>query len=244
MFSFLCFTMINENYRKYLAEFLGTFALVFIGMSAVSINLATNGSALGLVGIALAHGLVLMSMIYALSHISGAHFNPAITIAMAATKKIDLKTAGAYIISQLLGAAVAGFLVYAIFLQVSNNLVSKQVIYGFSSEMPLTAGILIEGILTFLLALAVFGSTDKKAPAGFYGLAIGLVLTFDILVGGLISGAAMNPARAFGPAIATGIFLTNQLAYVIGPIIGALVAGLLYEYALKDKQERKMKTEN
>ncbi|MEK6981467.1 MAG: aquaporin [Candidatus Micrarchaeota archaeon] len=235
--------MITLDYRKYLAEFLGTFALVFIGMSAVSINLATNGTALGLVGIALAHGLVLMTMIYALSHISGAHFNPSITIAMAATKKIDLKTTVAYIISQLLGAIVAGFLVYTIFLQVSSGAVSKQVVYGFNSDMPLVTGLLVEGVLTFFLALAVFGSTDKKAPAGFYGIAIGLVLTFDILVGGLISGAAMNPARWFGPAIATQTFLVNQLAYVVGPIVGALVAGLLYEYGLKEKEEKKTKKE-
>ena len=223
--------------RKYIAEFLGTFALVFIGAGVVLVN-GILGGTIGLAGVALAHGLVLMSMIYALSHISGAHFNPAVTAAMAATKRISVSDAVLYIISQLLGSAVAGLLLLMIFMSLSAQAeFPRAVIYGFPTQVPVVAGLAIEAVLTFFLVLTFFGTVvDQRAQKGFYGIAIGLVLTFGILFAGPITGGAMNPARAFGPALASGVFDT-QYIYWVGPIIGALLAGLLYEYVLLEKKK-------
>lgn len=214
--------------KKFIAEFLGTFALVFIGAGAVLVNSLTGG-ALGLVGIALAHGFVLMTMIYSFANLSGAHFNPAVTIAMVATKNIDLKRAAGYILSQLAGAIVAAFLLILLFPSATPTQ-----IYGFPTEIGLGFGILVEAILTFFLVCTIFGvALNKKAPAGFFGLAIGSVLFYDILMGGTQTGAAMNPARAFGPALVSGIW-GPQLIYWIGPIVGALVAALLLQYLLRE----------
>ena len=217
--------------KSLVSEFLGTFALVFIGAGAVLVNGITGG-ALGLVGIAFAHGLVLMTMIYALAHISGAHFNPAITIAMALNRRIDAMKALGYIVSQLLGAAVAGFMLLFMF-----PAATSAQLWGFPMDVGMGFGIAVEAVLTFFLVSVVYGvAVNKKAPAGFYGLAIGLVLTYDILFGGTQTGGAMNPARAFGPALASG-FWGTQAIYWLGPIIGALVAGLVYEYLLADQKE-------
>jgi MIP family channel proteins len=224
-----------ESTKSYISEFLGTFALVFIGAGAVLVNTLTNG-AIGIVGIALAHGLVLMSMIYALSHISGGHFNPSVTISMLATKRIKLKEAALYILSQLVGASVAGLLLFMIFSQLIPQM-PREAVYGFPQKLPIAAGIAMETVLTFFLVLTVFGTAvDARAQKGFHGLAIGLVLTFDIILGGLVTGAAVNPARAFGPALASGMWDT-QIVYWAGPIIGALAAGLLYNYLLLDKKK-------
>lgn len=214
------------NWQRYLAELISTFALVFIGAGAVIINSTTNNS-LGLVGIALAHGLVLMSMIYATAHISGAHVNPAVTISTIITKHIKPMIGIFYIISQLIGSVLAALLLKIIFPAVSSLGVPD-----LSPNLGFGTGILIEAILTFFLVFTVYGvAVDKKASSNVYGLAIGLVLTFDILFGGSLTGAAMNPARAFGPALASNLWAT-QLVYWIGPIIGAIVAGLIYSKAL------------
>ena len=213
--------------KTLVAEFLGTFGLIFIGAGSVLVNSITNG-ALGLVGIAIAHGLVLMVMIYSLANISGAHFNPAITIAMLANKRISVQNATKYILAQLAGAAFAGLLLLAIF----QNATSAQV-YGFPTQVQLGFGMLLEAVLTFFLVFTVYGvAVNKKAPAGVFGFAIGSVLIFDIIMGGTQTGAAMNPARAFGPAFASGIW-GPQIIYWVGPIAGALIASFLYEYLMK-----------
>ncbi len=218
-----------SNLKPCLAEFLGTFGLVFIGAGAVLAN-ALTGGALGLVGIALAHGLVLMCMIYALASISGAHFNPAITLTLLARGRIEMKKALGYVLSQLAGASFAGLLLLLLFPSAS-----PVQLYGFPAEIPLLFAILLEAVLTFFLMSAVYGlAVNKKAPAGIFGAGIGLVLTFDILVGGSFTGGAMNPARAFGPALASGIW-GPQLIYWIGPIFGALIASVVWEYLLKEK---------
>ncbi len=223
--------------KPFVAEFLGTFALVFIGAGAVLVNGLTGG-AVGLLGIALAHGLVLMCMIYSLAGISGAHFNPAVTIALALNKRIEGMKALGYIVSQLVGASAAGFLLLFLF----PSATSAQ-LYGFPTAPAMGFGIALEAVLTFFLLSAVYGlAVNKKAPAGMFGLGIGLVLTFDILVGGTQTGGAMNPARAFGPALASGIW-GPQLIYWIGPLIGALVASMIYEYLLAEPAEKKAEGE-
>lgn len=218
--------------QKLLAEAVGTFALVFIGAGSVLANAFTGGG-LGIVGIALAHGLTLMAMIYAVGHISGTHINPAVSIAMIVTRKIGVGLGVLYIIFQLIGAGVAGFLLSAIFTSSPASLAlgATQLAAGISLE----TGILVEAVLTFFLVFVIFGSAvDKRASPGFAGLAIGLTLALGILFGGGLTGAALNPARSFGPSVAAG-FWTNQVVYWIGPVVGGLVAGLLYTLGLGDR---------
>ncbi|MBI2075872.1 MAG: aquaporin [Candidatus Aenigmarchaeota archaeon] len=221
------------DFHKYLAESIATFSLVFIGAGAVAANAAYN-NALGIVGIALAHGLVLMSMIYATRHISGAHVNPAVTIAMLVTKKIQIEEGLGYIVFQLLGAAIAGLFLSSIFAgaPASVHLGVTDLAAGVSPN----TGILLEAVLTFFLVFVIFAvAVDSRGLADVSGLAIGLVLTFDILVGGSLTGAAMNPARAFGPAIASG-YWTTQPVYWIGPVIGAVIAALIYDRIFVKKE--------
>ncbi|HLD60341.1 MAG TPA: aquaporin [Candidatus Bilamarchaeaceae archaeon] len=219
-----------DEYKAYLAEFISTFALIFIGAGAI-----LAGS--NVLGVGVAHGLVLMAMIYATAHISGAHVNPAVTIAMMATKNIDIARGSFYIMFQLLGAVFAAFMLSIIFTNApaSLDLGATKLAEG----VDFFQGTLLEAILTFFLVFTIFGvAVDKKAPQGMYGLAIGIVLTFDIIVGGALTGASMNPARSFGPAAVSG-FWTDHLVYWVGPVFGALVAALVYSNVLMEKKEGK-----
>lgn len=221
-----------KQYQAYAAEFIATFALIFFGAGAVVMNTVTNG-ALGLLGIAFAHGMVLMCMIYATGHISGAHINPAVTVAMWIARKIDSKKAVFYVISQLLGASVAGFFLLMLFPSAPAHLGAPDL-----AGIGFMQGILLEAVLTFFLAFVIFNvAMDSRAPANIYGLAIGMVLVFDILLGGPLTGAAMNPARAFGPALAAGYWAT-QAVYWIGPLLGAIAAGLVYMHVFSEGKRR------
>lgn len=218
--------------KKYLAELIGAFALTFIGAGAVVANGITGG-AVGLVGIALAHGLVLMAMIYSLAAVSGAHFNPAVTIAMLVNKRIKFTQAVPYVLSQLLGASIAGFLLLFLFPHASATQ-----LYGFPTTIEFGRGVVLEAVLTFFLVFVIYGvAVNKEAPSGIFGLVIGSVLVFDIVMGGTQTGAAMNPARAFGPALASGMW-DMQPIYWIGPVLGAIIASVLYEkiFLKKEKQ--------
>lgn len=222
-----------KAYQAYFAEFFATFGLVFIGAGAVIMDNITGGG-LGLLGVAFAHGLVLMSMVYATGHISGAHVNPAVTVAMWINRKIASEKAVFYILAQLVGAAVAGFLLLYLFPSAPAHLGAPDLANG----VDLLRGIVLEAILTFFLVFVIFNvAVDNRAPAGMYGLAIGLVLTFDILFGGPLTGAAMNPARAFGPALASGYWAT-QLVFWVGPLLGAILAALAYQHLLSDSKRR------
>ena len=220
-----------EAARRYLAEFVGTFALVFIGTLVVAVGgERLGGGAATVVIAAFGHGLILMAMIYAVGAVSGAHVNPAITIAVLAVRKISLPDAAGYIIFQLLGAVVA-VLVHAAILSKGGTS------YGLTTPAPDVsdgAAVLLEAVLTFFLATAVLGAAvSGKAPSGFHGLAIGLTLAAGILAGGALTGGSLNPARTFGPAIVSGNF-TSHWVYWVGPIAGgvvaALVARVLYFY--------------
>jgi MIP family channel proteins len=215
--------------KKYLAEFLGTFMLIFVAEGTFLVNGITGGS-LGLVGIALAQGFVLMTLIYSLMHVSGAFFNPAITITMYMHKRIKALRAFGYVICQLCGAATAAFLLLVLFPGAT-----PLEHYGLPPDVDLGTGLVFEAILTFFLVATIYGAyINKHAPKGFYGLTIGSVLIFDTLLGGPVSGAALNPARAFGPALASGIW-GPQVIYWVGPIAGAILASYIYEYLLSEK---------
>ncbi len=208
---------------KYLAEAIATFALIFVGAASV---LAGTGT----LGIAFAHGLVLAAMIYAVAHISGAHINPAVSIAMWATKRMKGIEAAKYIVSQLIGASIAAFLLTGIYGNVASSVNNLAPSIGFGQ------GVLIEAILTFFLVFVIFGiAVDKRSNGHHAALAIGFVLIFDHIIGLSLTGASMNPARTFGPALASG-FWTNHLVYWIGPIVGALVAAFLYQKAFLGKK--------
>ncbi|HYH44559.1 MAG TPA: aquaporin [Thermoanaerobaculia bacterium] len=217
-----------------LAEFIGTFALIFIGAGAGALGLG------GLVGVAFAHGLVVVGFAYAYGHISGTHINPAVTLGVWAAGKIDVNRAIAYIVVQLLGGIAGAFALRGVLGAAPNGLGATHLASGLDvggtviSISP-AAGLAIEAILTFFLVNAVLnaGISGKATIPG--GLAIGLTLVFCILMGGPLTGASLNPARSLGPAAATGDF--NQLwLYFAGPLLGAVVAGLLYKTVFEDRQ--------
>lgn len=216
--------------RRLVAEALGTFGLVFVGAAVVVVNGGFPNSGIGLLGIALAHAVVLSVMITATMTISGGHLNPAVTIGLLATRRINAVSAAAYIVTQLAAATIAAFLVKALFpiAAVRNAMVGVPVIAG---SITLNQAIALELILTFFLMTAVYGTAVSPDAPRVGGFGIGLVLLFDILVGGPLTGAAMNPARAFGPAVVAGEWV-GQIAYWVGPIVGALLAALLWEYFL------------
>jgi aquaporin Z len=212
------------------AEAVGTFGLVFVGAAVVVVNGGFPNSGIGLLGIALAHAVVLSVMITATMTISGGHLNPAVTIGLLLTRRIALPAAGAYILTQLAAAALGALLVQWLLpaAAVRSTLLGLPVI---ASNVTLSQAIGIEAVLTFFLMFAVFGTAVSPDAPRVGGFGIGLVLLFDILVGGPLTGAAMNPARAFGPALVSGQWL-GHVVYWVGPIAGAIVAALLWQYLL------------
>lgn len=212
--------------RPLAAEFLGTFALVFIGAGSIVVDQARGGD-LGVIGVAIANAMVLSVMVTALIRISGAHFNPAVTFALWLTSKIDGKNAIFYVVTQLVAGVAGALLVRALLPAVAGEL-TEYGIPRIASEVDPVQAVLIEAVLTFFLVSAVFGTAvSPEAPSGIGGFGIGLVLLFGILVGGPLTGAAMNPARAFGPAVAA-MEWTGQAFYWIGPLLGGAVAALLW----------------
>jgi MIP family channel proteins len=216
----------RDSWRHFVAEFVGTFALVFVGSAAI-IHSRVTGSPTGLIEVAFAHGLILAVMVSALMRVSG-HFNPAVTVAMLATRRIEPMMAALYVIAQLLGAIVAGYALKFAFSEATFNATRGG---GLTIALDVTGGqaFLVEAIATFFLVFVVFGTAvDLRGPK-IGGLAVGFVVAADIFAIGPMTGASMNPARSFGPAVASGIY-EAQLLYFTAPIVGALVAGLVYEF--------------
>ena len=223
--------------QKFVAEFLGTFTLLFFGVGSICFAQQAGAGGPGLVGIALAHGLAIAVMIAAVGHISGGHFNPSVTAAFWVTRRMGTVEALLYWIAQLLGASVGSFLIARIYLED----VWRRAALGvpaLASDVSPVIGILVEAVLTFLLVFVIFGTaTDKDCAFGKVApFAIGLTITGDILAGGVLTGAAMNPARAFGPAL-VGHYWANQAVYWVGPLAGAIVAGSLYSVLLIRKSQ-------
>ncbi len=221
------------NFKALLAEFLGTFTLIFIGVGAIASN-ALNGGATGLTGIALAHGLAIAVMVSVTASISGGHFNPAVTLGLLSAKKIDLLNAFGYIVAQCLGAITGAVLIKLCLpatVLASISMGTPALGAGITPSMALVTEI----ILTFFLVFVIYGViVDKQSPK-LGGLIIGLAIVLDILMGGPISGAAMNPARHLGPALLGGGF-QNIWIYWVGPIIGSLLAVQVYQRILENPQ--------
>ena len=218
------------NRKALIAEFVGTFTLIFIGVGAIASN-AISGGQSGLVGIALAHGLAIAVMVSATAGISGGHLNPAVTIGLLTAGKIDRTNALGYVIAQCLGAISAAILLKVV---IPADILST-VNFGTPSlgtNVTPLMGLVTEIILTFFLIFAVYGTAVSKHAPKVGGLFIGLTVSLDILMGGPITGAAMNPARYLGPALVSGN-LTQCWLYWLGPVLGGIFAALLYKNAIE-----------
>lgn len=212
--------------KKYIAELLGTYALVFAGTGAIIINQETHGTITHL-GIAITFGLVVMSMIYAFGNISGAHLNPAVSIAFTIAKRFPIKHLMPYIGSQISGAFLASFTLKLLF--PNNELLGATIPAG--SDMQ---SFILELILTFFLMLVIFNVAHSSKEQGmFAGLAIGAVVALEALFAGPICGASMNPARSFSPAVVSG-HMGPLWIYILAPIIGAIAAIPVFNF-LKER---------
>ena len=223
-----------SSVRAPLAEFLGTFFLCFAGIAAILSNTNVVGGHLGLVGIALAHGLALSVAVNAFGGISGAHFNPAVTAGMLATRRISVPNAAVYVLFQLAGATAAAAVCKATFPEVA--VVEANIGIPLPAVWASTATVAtLEFVLTFLLVTAIFGTAiDERGRAvKIGGFGIGLTVTFDILAAGAVTGASMNPARSFGPALMQGYWAWHPL-YWFAPIAGGVAAALVYEHLILD----------
>jgi aquaporin Z len=221
--------------RRSLAEAVGTFGLVFIGCASIA-SRYFNEANYGLLGIALAHAVVFSIMITATMAISGGHLNPAVTIGLLVARRASGRTAAAYIAAQLIGAVIAALLLK--FLWPVN--LTRSISLGtptIAGNVLLIQAIGIEAVLTFFLVSAVFGTCVNPDAPKVGGFGVGLVLLFDILVGGNLTGAAVNPARAFGPALVSGEWV-GHAAYWVGPILGGIIAALLWEHVLLRRREK------
>jgi aquaporin Z len=224
----------RNTIRPLAAEFLGTSAFVFIGAGSVVVDAATGGE-LGVLGVALAHALAFSVMVTATMNISGGHLNPAVTFGVWLAGKIDGKLAGLYVVTQLAAGVLAVLLVRLLLPGMAGG-VSGYGVPRISGLITDTQAVLIEAVLTLFLVSAVFGTAVSKEAPRVGGFGIGLVLLFDILVGGPLTGAAMNPARAFGPALVGGQW-TGHLIYWIGPLLGAAVAGVVWKWMMPREGE-------
>jgi aquaporin Z len=218
--------------KKYLAEVVGTFVLVFGGVGSAVLA----GSHIGFMGVSFAFGLSLLAMAYAIGPISGCHINPAVTVGILIAKKIGPKDAVLYIVAQIIGAIIASALVLFIAQGVPDGYVASvgglgANGYGLHSpgQYSLAACFLVEVVLTGFLVLTVLGSTDIKAPVGFAGIPIGLVLVLIHLVGIPVTNTSVNPARSIGPALFVGGWALQQLwLFIVAPFIGAILAAIVY----------------
>jgi MIP family channel proteins len=232
----------NDGTKHALAELIGTFTLVFIGAGAGAMD---STAKIGIVGVALAHGIALTVIVYAWGPISGAHVNPAVTFGIAIAGKMDWGKAAMYWAAQLVGAALAAYLLMFLIGKGGADSVGKfadaATIGEFSKaggkDYNATKTVVVEAVLTFFLVTAVFGSAVAGRNGNAFGLAIGLVLTMDILCGGALTGASMNPARSFGPAMALGE-PSYLWMYFVGPLVGGGAAGLVYSSLFLDGKKK------
>ena len=218
--------------KKYVAELIGTFVLVFGGVGSAVLA----GDKIGYLGVSLAFGLTLLTMAYAIGPISGCHINPAVTVGLLVTRKVAPKDAAGYIAAQITGGILAAVLLLVIANGAAGGYdpaVSGFGANGFGTHSPghynLVSAFLTETVLTFFLMFTVLGTTDLKAPVGFAGIPIGLVLTLIHLVGIPVTNTSVNPARSIGPALFVGGWALSQLwLFIVAPILGALIASGVY----------------
>jgi len=222
--------------KKVAAEFIGTFWLVFGGCGSAVLAAAFPKVGIGLLGVSFAFGLTVMTMAYAIGHISGCHLNPAVSIGLLVGKRFDAKELIPYVIAQVLGAIAGAGVLYLIAsgktgFHLNDGFASNG--YGLHSPggYTMTAALVAEITLTFMFLMIILGSTDKRAPAGFAPIAIGLGLTLIHLIGIPVTNLSVNPARSTGPAFFVGGWATSQLwLFWVAPIVGAVLAGIVYRF--------------
>jgi len=220
--------------RRAAAEAIGTFWLVFGGCGSAVLAAAFPNVGIGLLGVSLAFGLTVLTMAYAIGHISGCHLNPAVSLGLAIGGRFSFKDLPAYVIAQVIGAIVAAGVLYLI----ASGQAGFDLAGGFASNgygehspggYPLMSALISEVVLTFMFLFVILGATDKRAPAGFAPIAIGLCLTLIHLVGIPVDNLSVNPARSTGPAIFVGGWALAQLwAFWVAPLVGAALAGVVY----------------
>lgn len=223
--------------KKNLAEFIGTFWLVLGGCGSAVLAAAFPEVGIGLVGVALAFGLTVLTIAYSLGHISGAHLNPAVTIGLWAGGRFSGNSILPYIISQILGGIAAATVLYIIATGNGSD-IGGFAANGYGEHSPggysLTSAIVSEFVMTFMFLIVILGSTDEKAPQGFAGLAIGLALTLIHLISIPVTNTSVNPARSISQALFVGDWALAQLwVFILIPVLGAIAAGVVYKFLKK-----------
>ena len=222
--------------RKCAAETIGTFWLTFAGCGAAVIAAAFPDVGIGLLGVALAFGLTVLTMAYAIGHISGCHLNPAVTVGLAAGRRFPITDIAPYVVAQVIGAAVAAAVLYAIASGSPDfDLAKGFAANGYGEHSPghygLFSGFLCEVVLTMMFLFIIMGSTHGKAPVGFAPIAIGFGLTLIHLVGIPVTNTSVNPARSTGPALFVGGWALAQLwLFWVAPLLGGALGGALYHW--------------
>ena len=227
--------------KKLIAEFIGTFWLVFGGCGSALLAAGFPDTGIGFVGVALAFGLTVVTIAYALGHISGAHLNPAVSIGLYMGGRFEGKDLPGYIISQVLGGIAAAGVLYVI-VTGNGSSIGSFAANGYGDLSPggydMTSAFVIEMVLTFMFLIIILGATDSRAPKGFAGLAIGLALTLIHLVSIPVTNTSVNPARSTSQAIFAGAEFTGQLwLFWLAPISGAILAGIVYTKVFESKEE-------
>ena len=231
--------------KRSIAEFIGTFWLVFGGCGSAVLAAAFPSLGIGFVGVALAFGLTVLTMAYAIGHISGAHLNPAVSVGLAVGKRFPASNLLAYIVAQVAGGIVAAAVLYVIASgKAGFDLAGGFASNGYAEHSPggysLTACLVAEIVLTFMFLMIILGATDRRAPQGFAPIAIGLGLTLIHLVGIPVTNTSVNPARSTGPALFVGGWAIQQLwLFWLAPIIGAAIAGVVYPAILGEPEPKK-----
>jgi aquaporin Z len=237
------------NMRKCVAEAIGTFWLTFGGCGTAVIAATFPQVGVGLVGVALAFGLTLLTMAYAIGHISGCHINPAVTVGLAAGRRFPVKDIAPYVIAQVIGAVIAAGLLYAIASDAPGFDVAKGfAANGYGEHSPghygLFAGLAAEIVLTMMFLFVIMGATHGKAPAGFAPIAIGLCLTLIHLIGIPVTNVSVNPARSTGPALFVGGWALAQLwLFWLAPLIGGALGGAMYHWLSEEPSTQVTGTE-
>lgn len=227
--------------KKTVAEFIGTFWLVLGGCGSAVLAAAFPELGIGFVGVSLAFGLTVLTMAFAIGHISGCHLNPAVSLGLAVAGRFRFSELPAYVIAQVLGATVAAFVLYWIAsgapggYDLANGLAAN----GYDNHSPggysMQAGFAVEVVLTLMFLFVILGATDSRAPAGFGPIAIGLCLTLIHLVSIPVTNTSVNPARSTGPALLVGDWAIAQLwLFWVAPLIGAAIAGVTYKWFEKE----------
>ena len=227
--------------RRMGAEFIGTFWLVFGGCGAAVLAAAFPNLGIGFLGVALAFGLTVLTMVYAIGHISGGHVNPAVTVGLVVGKRFPASEMLQYVIAQVLGAIAGAAVLYVIASGKPGFEAGGFATNGFSEHSPggysLGASLLVEIVVTFMFLMIILGATDRRAPQGFAAIAIGLGLTLANLVAIPVTNASVNPARSTGPASFAGGWALQQLwLFWLAPIVGAVLAGLIYPLVAAERR--------